>query len=261
MTEGDAARKDIGVSVMAGLFITATDTEIGKTVIAGAIAAALKGRGLDVGVMKPVASGGVANGAGKLVAEDATFLMQAAGIGESERELVNPLCLAPALTPAVAAVVSGATVDIQKFITSYQKLKEIHDSLIVEGVGGIVAPLWQDYLVADLMAEFALPVIVVARPNLGTINHTVLTVEYGRSRGIHIAGIIMNGWNQSEAGILEKSNEEYITRLTGLPILGKFPHAASISVPEGKTLGLGNLAEEYLHMDQIVRLIRKGKCL
>lgn len=243
---------------MAGLFITATDTEVGKTVITGAIAAALKGRGIDIGVMKPVASGGVANGAGKLVAEDATFLMRAAGIEEKERELVNPLCLAPALTPAIAAVTSGVTIDIQEFITSYQKLQKIHDFLIVEGVGGIVAPLWQDYLVADLMNEFALPVIVIARPNLGTINHTVLTVEYGRSRGLHIAGIIINGWNQAEIGILEKSNEEYIMRLTGLPILGKFPYDARISVPEGKTTGLGQLAEEYLDMDQIVKLIKGG---
>jgi dethiobiotin synthetase len=246
---------------MAGFFITATDTEVGKTVITGAIAAALKGRGIDAGVMKPVASGGVPNGAGRLVAEDATFLMQAAGIGENEVQLVNPLCLAPALTPAVAAVASGETVDIQAFITAYQKLQEIHDPIIVEGVGGIAAPLWEDYLVADLMAAFALPAIVVARPNLGTINHTVLTVEYGRSRGLHIAGIIINGWNQAEVGILEKSNEEYITRLTGLPILGKFPYAAAISVPEGKTLGLGQLAEEYLRMDEIVKLIRRGKLL
>lgn len=245
---------------MAGLFITATDTEIGKTVITGAITAALKGRGMDVGVMKPVASGGVANEAGKLVAEDATFLMQAAGIEERERELVNPLCLAPALTPAVAAVLSGVTVDIQTFITSYQKLKEIHDFLIVEGVGGIVAPLWQNYIVADLMADFALPVIVVARPNLGTINHTVLTVEYGRSRGLHMAGIIINGWNQDEVGILETSNEEYIKELTGLPILGKFPYNDIISVPKRKTTGLAQLAEEHLQMDAILKIIQGGNC-
>lgn len=193
---------------MAGLFITATDTEVGKTVISGAIAAALAGRGINVGVMKPVASGGVVDSEGKLVAEDATFLMRAAGIRESERKLVNPLCLAPALTPAVAAVASGVRVDIQSFITSYHRLTEIHDPVVVEGVGGMIAPLWQDYLVADFLAELALPAIVVARPNLGTINHTVLTVEYARSRGLHIAGIILNGWNQDEVGILETSNAE-----------------------------------------------------
>jgi dethiobiotin synthetase len=245
---------------MAGLFITATDTEVGKTVICGAIAAALAGRGMNVGVMKPVASGGVPDSAGKLVAEDATFLMRAAGIGESERMLVNPLCLAPALTPAVAAAVSGVSVDVQTFIASYHSLTEIHDPVVVEGVGGMIAPLWEDYLVADLLTELALPAIVVARPRLGTINHTVLTVEYAKSRGLHIAGIILNGWNENEVGILETSNEEYITRLTGLPILGKFPYVSSISVTEGTTTGLGQLAEEHLHMDEILKIIKRGNC-
>ncbi|MDF2636262.1 MAG: Dethiobiotin synthetase [Pelosinus sp.] len=243
---------------MAGLFITATDTEVGKTVITGAIAAALKGRGIDVGVMKPVASGGVADQAGNLVAEDATFLMKAAGIGQEENRLVNPVCLAPSLTPAVAAVLSGVKIEVQDFITSFQQLAELHDPVIVEGVGGIVAPLWQKYLVVDLMVQLALPVIVVARPNLGTINHTVLTVEYGRSRGLHMAGIIINGWNQDEVGILETSNEDYIKELTGLPILGKFPYVDSISVPQGRTLGLAQLAEEYLQMDEILRIIKGG---
>lgn len=241
---------------MAGLFITATDTEVGKTVITGAIAAALKGRGIDVGVMKPMASGGVADGTGNIVAEDATFLMQAAGIGQRENRLVNPVCLAPSLTPAVAAALSGIKIDVKNVITAFQQLAKLHDPVIVEGVGGIVAPLWQKYLVADLMAELALPVIVVTRPNLGTINHTVLTVAYGRSRGLDIAGIIINGWNQAEVGILETSNEEYIKELTGLPILGKFPYVDSISVPQGKTLGLAELAEKYLQMDEIIRIIK-----
>ncbi|AJQ26143.1 dethiobiotin synthase [Pelosinus fermentans] len=244
---------------MAGLFITATDTEVGKTVITGAIAAALRGRGCDVGVMKPVASGGIADRMGSLMAEDAAFLMQAAGIGPEESQLVNPVCLAPALTPAVAAAISGVTINIQDFITSFQQLTQLHNPVIVEGVGGIVAPLWKKYTVADLMAELALPVIVVVRPNLGTINHTVLTVEYGRSRGLDIAGIIINGWKQDHAGILETSNEEYIKEMTGLPILGKFPYAPGISVPKGKTAGLAQLAEEHLQMDAIIEVIRGRK--
>ncbi|MCC5467603.1 dethiobiotin synthase [Pelosinus baikalensis] len=244
---------------MAGLFITATDTEVGKTVITGAIAAALRGRGCDVGVMKPVASGGVADRMGNIMAEDAAFLMQAAGIDSEESRLVNPVCLAPALTPAVAAAISGVTINIQDFITSFQQLTQLHNPVIVEGVGGIVAPLWKKYTVADLMAELALPVIVVVRPNLGTINHTVLTVEYGRSRGLDIAGIIINGWKQDHAGILETSNEEYIKEMTGLPILGKFPYAPGISVPKGKTAGLAQLAEEHLQMDAIIEVIRGRK--
>ncbi|SFL46225.1 dethiobiotin synthase [Pelosinus propionicus] len=241
---------------MAGLFITATDTEIGKTVITGAIAAALRERSCDVGVMKPAASGGVADRMGNLVAEDAVFLMKAAGIDLGESRLVNPVCLAPALTPAVAAAISGVTINIQDLIASFQQLSQLHNPVIVEGVGGILAPLWKHYTVADLMFELALPIIVVARPNLGTINHTVLTVEYGRSRGLHMAGIIINGWKQEDAGVLEISNEEYIKEMTGLPVLGKFPYVPEISVPEGKTAGLAQLAEEYLQMDAIFNVIR-----
>jgi len=240
---------------MSGLFITATDTDVGKTVITGAIAAAFKARGMNVGVMKPMASGGVADSQGTLVAEDATFLMRAAGIGESERDLVNPLCLEPALTPAVAAKVSGVFVDIPAIIKVYQVLTESYEPLLVEGVGGITAPLWQDYLLADFMVELALPVIVVTRANLGSINHTVLTIEYARHRGIQVAGIIINGWNDGEVGILEISNGEYMERLTGVPILGRFPYSSAISEGEIQSVALAQLAEQYLQIDEIFRIV------
>lgn len=243
---------------MSGLFITATDTDVGKTVITGAIAAACKARGLRVGVMKPLASGGVADRHGKLVGEDATFLIQAAGMKESERELVNPLCLGPALTPAVAARISGVEVDMSAIFKAYEVLAEGYEPLLVEGVGGITAPLWQDYLLVDFMVKLALPVIVVTRPNLGTINHTLLTVEYARHRGLQVAGIIINGWNEETVGILERSNEEYIARLTQVPILGKFPHSTAISVGEVQTDKLAQLAEEYLQMDEILKIVNGG---
>ena len=242
---------------MSGLFITATDTEVGKTVITGAIGAALAARGLSVGVMKPIASGGVADRNGKLVSEDATFLMQAARILEKDRDLVNPLCLAPALTPAVAATLSGTTVHIPAIIQSYEALTKKYNPVIVEGVGGITAPLWEDYLVADFMVALALPAIIVTRPNMGTINHTLLTVEYARQRGIQVAGIIINGWNEEEVGVLEKSNAEYIARLTKVPILGKFPRSVGISVPEARTLELALLAEKYLEIDKIIGACQK----
>jgi len=241
---------------MSGLFITATDTEVGKTVITGAIAAALAARGFKVGAMKPIASGGVADRDGRLIAEDATFLMQAAGIGERERHMVNPLCLAPALTPAVAATLSGVRVDIPAILKSYEALRKSYDPIIVEGVGGITAPLWQEYLVADFMAFLALPAIIVTRPNMGTINHTLLTVEYARQRGLEVAGIIINGWNEGEVGILETTNEEYIRRLTKVPILGKFPRSLDISVPEVRTSTLASLAEKYLQMDKIIDICK-----
>ncbi|MDR3560178.1 MAG: dethiobiotin synthase [Negativicutes bacterium] len=237
---------------MAGLFITATDTEVGKTVITGAIAAGLRARGLDVGVMKPLASGGVSDQDGRLVAEDATFLMKAAGIGEAERDLVNPVCLEPALTPAVAAKLSGVYIDIPAVLTAFQELSSRHQFVLVEGVGGITAPLWENYLVADLALAMKLPLVVVTRPNLGTINHTVLTVDYARRRGMNVAGLVFNGWNAGETGVLEEYNLAYITRLTQLPVWGNFPRSAAISVPEARTDALAGLAAEYLDIDAMI---------
>lgn len=240
---------------MRDLFITATDTEIGKTVISGAISAALKKRGINVGVMKPVASGGVKNKYGRLISEDASFLMQAVQIDEGMRNIVNPLCLGPALTPAIAARESGVTIDVQQFIASYQKLREMYEYTVVEGVGGITAPLWEDYLVIDFMQAVNLPAVVVASAKLGSINHTVLTVEYARQHKIKVIGIILNGWPEGEAGILEKSNAEYIERLTLVPIIGKFPYVPAISVTECKTEGLAELGEKYI---EINKLLQKG---
>jgi dethiobiotin synthetase len=237
---------------MKGLFITATDTEVGKTVITGAIAAALKARGVRVGVVKPLASGGVANQRGQLVAEDATFLMKAAGMAEDQRALVNSICLQLSLTPAVAAMQAGVHIDMPEVISSCRYSAEKFEQVLVEGVGGIIAPLWEDYLVADMMAELGLPAIIVTRPNLGTINHTVLTVEYAKQRGLKLAGIIINRWNSDQIGLLEQSNLEYIERLTGLPILGKFPVTATISVPEARVDGLAELAEQHLDIDRLL---------
>jgi dethiobiotin synthetase len=237
---------------MAGLFITATDTEVGKTVITGAIASGLRARGLDVGVMKPLASGGVVNQNGGLMAEDATFIMRAAGIDEAERELVNPVCLGPALTPAMAAKVSGVDVDIRGVLTAFGKLSDKHRIVLVEGVGGLAAPLREDFLVADLAEAMRLPLVVVARPNLGTINHTVLTVDYARRRGLKVAGVIINGWQETAAGVLERSNLEYIAELTGLPVWGRFPYIDTISVPQGRTDGLAQAAADHLELDAII---------
>lgn len=243
---------------MSGLFITATDTEVGKTVITGAIAAALTARGYDLGVMKPLASGAAMSSQGQLIAEDATFLMRAANLPEGQRGRINPVCLAPALTPAVAAAISGVTIDIGSVIAACRQTMQDHELTVIEGVGGITAPLWENYLVADMIAELQLPAIIVARRNLGTINHTVLTAAYARQRGIKIAGVIINGWDEKQVGVLERSNVEYIQRLTGLPILGKLPYSEAIDVPAGRTGNLAVLAEAHLDIDAIIKAMKEG---
>lgn len=243
---------------MPGLFITATDTEVGKTVVTGAIAAALRARGYDLMVMKPLASGGATNCEGQLIAEDATFLMCAAGVPEEQRHKVNPVCLAPALTPAVAAAASGVSIDIDGVIAACRQTLCSHELTLIEGVGGIMAPLWENYLVADMISELQLPALIVARRNLGTINHTVLTAEYARQRGIKLAGIVINGWDEETAGILERSNAAYIEKLTGLPILGKLPYSDQIDVPAGRVGNVAGLAEAHLDIDAIIQAMKEG---
>ena len=240
---------------MRGLFITATDTDIGKTMITGAIAAAFKARGIHVGVFKPLASGAITNEEGNLVSEDASFLMKAAGMGEELRSEVNAVCLEPALTPAIAARESGITIDIEKVIAEVKQNAQKYDMVLIEGVGGITAPLWQDYLLADMMKAFALPAIIVSKPRLGAINHTVLTYEYAKQRGIALHGVILNRWEEDSAGVLEESNIAYIEAMTGLPIVGKFPLTKHIDVNKNCTYNLSEVAEKHIKIDQILEII------
>lgn len=237
---------------MKGLFITATDTDIGKTVITGAIAAALKKRGLHFGVFKPLASGGIVNSKGELVAEDANFLMMAAKIDEQYRREVNEICLKPALTPAVAAKLSNLTIDMEGVIEHLLGNAKKYDFILVEGVGGVTAPLWEQYLVIDLMKRLHLPSIVVSQSKLGAINHTVLTDEYAKNHGVQLKGFILNRWDGESAGILEESTLFYIDQLTKLPLLGKFP---SVEVNQLTSEDLAELAEENLNIDEILRII------
>ncbi|QDR79960.1 dethiobiotin synthase [Sporomusa termitida] len=243
-----------------GLFITATDTDTGKTFITGAIAAAIKARGITVGVVKPVASGGTADSSGRLVSADATFLMLAAGMGEARRQQVNPVCLAPALTPAVAAVESGVTIDVAQLIGISRAMLACSAVTLIEGVGGITAPLWQDYLVADMMLALGLPGLLVTRPGLGTINHTVLTAKYASQRGIQLAGIIINRWPEERVTVRERSNLEYIERLTGLPVLGKFPAVPGVISDQTAMARLAVLAEKHLPIDHFIKLMTGGGC-
>lgn len=235
---------------MRGLFITATDTDTGKTFITGCIAATLKRRGLNVGVFKPLASGGVYNENNQLVAEDANFLMMAAGIAENDRHIVNQVCLEPALTPAIAAKISGSSIDMDAVIKKLLVDAERYDIVLVEGVGGIVAPLWEDYLVADMMRRLALPAIVVCNSGLGAINHTVLTLDYALARGIAVKGVIMNNW---QGGVLEESNREYIERLGNTGVIGRVTRLESLS-----RASLAKHAEQCMDMDTILKIIADG---
>ena len=201
-----------------GIFITGTDTGVGKTYVAAGLAAAFRERGKDVGVMKPAETGCTAR-AGKLVPKDALRLIQASGARDA-LGLVNPYRFRPPLAPFVAAEINGIKIEPKKIIQAYRTLSRRHDFMIVEGAGGIMVPLSGKYLFLDLAREMKLPVVIVARPGLGTINHTLLTITALRTQGIAIAGVVFNYTQEQHIGPAEETNPLVIASLSGINILG-----------------------------------------
>ncbi len=213
---------------MISFFVTGTDTGVGKTVVAAGLAAALRRRGIDVGVMKPIATGGVRRG-GKLVSEDAEILVEAAGVRDS-LDLVNPVCLEAPLAPLLAG-----KVDLRRIWRAYRTLSKKHEALVVEGIGGLLVPIRDRHFVADMIRRMALPVVLVTRSTLGTINHTLLTVEAARRRGIRILGIVVNHPARRPSSIDAKT----LASLAGVPLLAEVPCSprAAIFDKIGNSLG------------------------
>lgn len=171
----------------AGLFIAGTDTDVGKTVVTAGIAAALREQGCDLGVWKPVQSGALAHEQ----KSDAFRLRVWSGV-EDLCEEIAPLAFSAPLTPWLAAQAEGRTLTLDNVIAGGRSLMAKHDWLLVEGAGGLAVPLTQTELMVDLAVRLQLPLLLVARAGLGTINHTLLSLWYARSRGLEVAGVILN---------------------------------------------------------------------
>ncbi len=211
-----------------GIFITGTDTGVGKTIVAATLARLLRMNGVSVGVMKPVTSG-CREENGELVSDDALLLCQAAGIPYSED--VAPYCLREALAPSEAAAIDGVRVDFSLIKASFDRLASTYQYVIVEGAGGLMVPLSGGLLVADLARELGLPLLVVARPGLGTINHTVLTCFAAQQMGLQVAGVIVNGMPE-QPGLAEKGAPHQIGSLSGAAVLGIWPHRNEVDEME-----------------------------
>ena len=202
------------------LFITGTDTEVGKTFVAAGLAAALSRRGVNVGVMKPVATGGKRRN-GRFVSPDAVRLRAAARVRD-RMDLVNPVCLGPPLAPRLAG-----TVRLPAIWKAWRTLRSRHESMIVEGIGGLLVPIRDNFTVADLIRRLRLPVLVVTRPTLGTLNHTALTVHVARQQGIRIRGLVVNHHANFRRGRAERSAARALEDLCGVPVLAEIPFRAS----------------------------------
>jgi dethiobiotin synthetase len=205
--------------VSKGIFVTGTDTGVGKTIVAATLARLMKMNGVRVGVMKPVTSG-CHEVSGELISDDAQLLCQAAGVLFSED--VAPYRLREALAPAEAAECDGVRIDVSAIKASFTRLAASCDYIIVEGAGGLMVPLSGGVLIADLARELGLPLLVVARPGLGTINHSVLTCFAAQQMGLQVAGVIVNNMPE-HPNKAEKGASHQIGSLCGAPILGIWP--------------------------------------
>ncbi len=206
---------------ISGLFITGTDTDIGKTVVAGGIADWFRRRGARVGVCKPIATGCVRRREG-LVSEDAEFLAHHAD-SRFPLDIICPQRFAEPLAPAIAAERAGEEINFQSIEHSLQAISATSDVIIVEGAGGIMVPIGRKYLMLDLARDLALPAVIVARPGLGTINHTLLTIAALKQAGVPIAGVVINRYPPETPTTVEETNPAAIEKWSRIPILALVP--------------------------------------
>ncbi len=201
-----------------GIFIAGTDTGVGKTYVGAGLAGALREQGIDVGVMKPAETGCLLRN-GVLVPRDALKLIKAGRV-DDPLDLVNPYRFRDPLAPAIAAARAGKRIEIRKIVSAYRILARKHTCMLVEGAGGIMVPLTNNRQYLDLAGILRLPVLIVARPGLGTINHTLLTVMALRSRRLPIAGIVISHRSKKSPGLAERTSPPAIERLSGVPVIG-----------------------------------------
>jgi dethiobiotin synthetase len=204
-----------------GIFVTGTDTGVGKTFVACGLASLLREAGYRVGVMKP-AETGCQERDGELVPEDAVRLKEASGC-EEPLEKICPYRLKDPLAPSVAAERSGVTIDIGLAQKLYGEISSKHDITIVEGAGGLLVPILSHYTYADLAKLLKLPLVVVAANRLGAINHLLLTLEHASWRGLRVLGYIWNNLD-SQPSLAAESNTEALRFLTAVPCVGEIPH-------------------------------------
>jgi dethiobiotin synthetase len=200
------------------IFITATDTGVGKTMAVYVLGVLLKARGFDVGVMKPVQCAG----------EDARFLKKVLALPEDLKE-INPFYAPEPLSPHLAFRRAGIRFDKRRLQNCLKKLRACHDMVLLEGAGGLMVPLTNSYYIADLIADLKAEMIIVARLGIGTINHTLLTINEAKRRGLKIKGIIFCQTKPMPPGLPESTNPVEIEKLSGVKTLGIIPYLKSLN--------------------------------
>jgi len=216
-----------------GIFITGTDTGVGKTLVAGAFADALRRKGVSVGVYKPIVSG-CRKVNGQWVADDTLFLKKCAQVSDGLDE-ISPFCFQHPLAPMVAAEKAKRKISFTAIRAGLKRLQKKYEFVIVEGVGGLMVPITPTKTVVDMMRLCGYPVLVVGRLGLGTLNHTLLTLSELKRARAKVAGVVLNQEvPMSKKGLAEQTNQKVLQRLTRTPVWSPFPYMSQASVEKGK---------------------------
>jgi dethiobiotin synthetase len=204
-----------------GLFVTGTDTGVGKTVLAAALCASLRAAGRRVAAVKPVLTG-LDDAAEAEWPLDHELLAAASG-GVAEE--VAPLRFGPAVSPHLAAELAGTAIDPASLVDAVVGATAGAEVAVVEGVGGLLVPIAPGYAVRDLARDLGLPLVIAARPGLGTINHTLLTLEAARAAALDVAAVVLTPW-PDDPSLIERSNRDTIERLGDVQV-HTLPHVAA----------------------------------
>lgn len=215
---------------MKGFFIAGTDTGVGKTVVTAALVAAARASGIDAVPMKPIQTGCVKKGSTH-VATDLEFALSMSDLQPVplERERMAPYRYEPACSPHLAARMARRPIRIERIHRVAQRLERDHDALIVEGAGGILVPLNKKRTQLDIMTRLKLPVILVSRPELGTLNHSLLSVRRLQDAGLKVAGIVLVRTAARGTRYIEDDNHKTLTAFTGIPVLGPLPYMRELN--------------------------------
>lgn len=211
-------------TLLKSLFITGTDTDVGKTYITAGLGITLRKMGVDVGVMKPFAAGTAQKKGYK--SEDIVILSRAVHACDPEK-LVNPQFFPIPTSPYTAWKNLKIKPKVSTILSSFKKLTKLHDMLLVEGMGGVMTPILKDYYVTNLIKEMKIPTVIVTRSKVGTVNHTIMTVKMCEKYKIPVKGIIINNFDSNGYKMKELTRD--LKNLTGVPILGSIPFIEDMS--------------------------------
>ena len=228
---------------MKSFFITGTDTDVGKTVISAGLSRIISNQGINLGVMKPFAAAELQSSS-EFQSEDTEILAKAARVSDSE-ELLNPQFFPIPASPYTASKTLDMKVNLELVLEKFEELKKLHDMMLVEGMGGIMTPILEDYFVADLIRDMKLETIIVIRSKIGTVNHTLLTNKICDDYKIPVKGIIINNFDAEGYPVQELKRD--IEKLTGNKVLGIVPKLESLDAND-----VGNVLSKEINISELL---------